>query len=349
MTRLSRRAIALMAGVVGIALVVTVIATVVLASRSGEVAVIDGHPVTRDELLFHMRRLTPIVQNELQNERGLQGPIDWDAPVGGTTALERLAARALDEIRRDKTMLIVADENGLSVPIEYDDLLVELDKENERRAEAAAKGETVYGVVEFSLEEYYSHRLTQIATALKRRLSADPGDPLWVSEAEVRWAFDANRDAWSANATTYRYSKLVIEVPSSASSSYVAGLQRRVDATGRLADVAATEPDAVLTTDTYDGGSVGQSPRDQELRAVLSTLEPGEISDPVVGSGHVTFYELHAKTVDEDEAFAEYSYRIRQSLIDRKFRKYLQRRMGELEVQVDTAAVGAIDAEDVQQ
>ncbi|MEV4364775.1 hypothetical protein [Nonomuraea sp. NPDC049625] len=348
----SPRAAVLIAAVVA-ALAALVLGGVALAQRTDEVASLDGHAVTRDELLFHMRRLTPQVENELRNRYRLQGAIDWNAKAGDRTALERLAARALDEIRRDKTALVLAKEQHLIGSVDHADFLAELAAENERRADAIARGQVVYGLAEFSPEEYYSHRLTGLTTGLKQRLSAN--GPLRVTDAEVRRAFDADRDSWSANATTYTYATLVVPVPDGApadhtadhTAGYAAGLQRRVAAAGRLAELADREPGARLTTATQQGG--GSAAHDQELMAVLGKLAPGQISGPVPGTGQITYYQLNGKTVDEDAAFAEYSRRIRQSLIEEKFDRFLQRRVASSVFKVDTAAVDAINAEDVQQ
>lgn len=306
------------------------VTAVVLANGTDDVASIDGHPVTRDELIFHMRRLAPTIQNEQRN-----------AKPGEKT---RLADRALDEIWRDKTTLILAKEQGLIDSVDYADFLTDLTAENESRAKAVAAGQPVYGVTEFSPEEYYSHRLTELTTNLEKRLSAKTGDQLWVTEAEVRQAFDADRNAWSANATTYSYTKLVIPV---ASPNDAAGLQQRVTAAGRLANVQ--EPGTQLTTGTYGGsGSTGLNAHDQDLTTALGNLAPGQISAPVAGTGQITYYQLDGTNVDEQAAFAEYSHRIRQSLVDDKFAKYLQRRVDDSDIEVDTAAVDAINAEEVQ-
>jgi hypothetical protein len=359
-SRLSSRVVAALC--VGVCVVVGGLAVtgIVLARPTSEVASIDGHTVTRDELLFHVRRLAPTVQNELRNAHHLQrgcgaclptkhGAIDWSTPVDDGTALERLISRALEEIWRDKTTLIVAEKHGLSIPIDHEDFLAQVADENERRAAALASGETVYGVAKFSAEEYYSHRLTEVTTVLKDRLSAAADDPLWVDDADVRRAFEADREAWSANATTFRYSKLVVELPAGVSPNAAEDLQRRVTAAERLADVATRRPGATLTTGTYNGDSAGMNTHDQDLVAVLGNLVPGEISAPIVGTDQVTYYELDDVAVDEDAALAAYSDRIRQSLVEEKFRQYLQRRVGNSAIEVDAAAVDAINAEDVQQ
>ncbi|QFR01996.1 hypothetical protein F9278_44020 [Streptomyces phaeolivaceus] len=338
-----------------VALTALIVTGVTLLGHRGSgggtrIATLDGHPVTRDELLFHMRRLAPTVQNELRNAYGLGGTLDWNAKAGGRTALQRLESRALDEIERDKTVLVVAEEQGLVDSVDHADFLTELAKENESRAEAVAAGRTVYGVTEFSPDEYYSHRLTELTTGLKKRLGAEAGGPLKVTDVEVRHAFDSDRDAWSANATTYTYTRLVVPMPADAPSERATRLQRRVSAAERLADVVPGEPGARLTTATYDGGgATSLNAHDQDLTTVLGGLRTGEVSAPVPGTGQITYYELDGKRVDEDKAFAAYSQRIRQSLVEEKFDQYLQRRIDDGDIDVDSAALGAINAEDVQQ
>ncbi|MFI5797809.1 peptidyl-prolyl cis-trans isomerase [Streptomyces sp. NPDC051677] len=343
--RPSRRALALLTGVCVTVAALVITGMTLLGDRSADaVASVDGHPVTRAELLFHMRRLAPTVQNALRNEYHLTGAFDWNTKTGDKTALQRLKTSALDEIRRDKTTLIVAKEQGLVDSVDHDDLVAELAAENQDRADALAAGRTVYGIQRFSLGEYYTHRLTEITTGLQKRLSTGGAAPLHVTDAEIRTAFDADREAWSANATTYTYARLVVPAPADA-----AGLQRRVSAAGSLAAVAAREPGAELTAGAYDGGgSTGLNAHDQDLVTVLGSLAPGRISAPVKSAGQITYYQLQRRTVDEEKAFAAYSQRIRRSLVEEKFDQFLQRRVDHSHIDVDTSAVDAVNAEDVQ-
>ena len=334
--RPARRTVALVLGLgLVVGLIAAVVTAIMLANRTDQVAAFDGHPVTRGELIFQMRRIAPTVQNELHDER---------------PALSLLASRALDEIWRDKATLVLAEENGLTDSVDYEDFLAALAAENKRRADARSRGETVYGVTKFSADEFYSHRLAELTTGLRERLSAAAGDPLWVTEADVRSAFEADRPAWSANATTYTYSQLVVPVPEGASSGYARSVQARVTAADRLAEVAAAEPAARLTATTYDGGATtGLNAHDQDLLAELGKLSPGQISAPVTDPGQITYYELDGKAVDEDAAFAAYAGRIRQSLVEKKFGEFLQRRVDNGDIDIDTAAMGSINAEDVWQ
>lgn len=317
----------------GVVVAAAAVTGVVLArpDRADRVATVAGQDVTRDELIFHMRHLAPTVQNQISNQYRVDGAVDWRARYGGRTALDRLSAAALDEIRADKALLLLAREQGLAVAVDHDDFLDEMAAENERRAAAVAEGQVVYGVTSFSADEYYSHRLTEIKTELAKRL------PLPVSDAEVKAAFEADPQAWSANATTYTYSRLVVPVR--------AGLDKRVAAAKRLADVAAREPGATLTKATWKGG--GLNGHDQELAAVLGKLAPGQISAPVRGTGQITYYQLDGRRVDEAAALTAYAGRIREALVAKKFDQYLQRRVDGSAIEVDTAAVNTLTPEDV--
>ena len=296
------------------------VVTVALIPRTEEVASVGGHPVTRDEVLFHMSRVAAAVTNELGG-----------ADDGGAL----LRQRALDEIRHDKTLLILAQEQGLLDSVDHDDFLADVEEENDSRARARDSGEVVYGVTEFAPAEYWTKRLTDLTTALEKKLGAT-GGPAAVTDAEVRAAFDADRDDWSANATTYEYSTLVVRASA------------RLTAPASLQDAAGV-PGARLTTGTYDGSaSTGRNGHDQDLLAVLTTLRPGQVSAPQPGAGEVTYYQLDSRTVDEDAAFTAYAPRIRQSLTTEKFSQYLQRRVAATDMDVDSAAVDDITPEDAQ-
>ncbi|MEU1618766.1 peptidyl-prolyl cis-trans isomerase [Streptomyces sp. NPDC005722] len=318
--------------------------------HSDEVASLDGHPVTREELLFHMDRLAPTVQNELRNTfSGLKTSFSWNAKAGNRTALQRLETRALAEIREDKTTLLLAQQEGLVGSVDFADLQAERTAENTSRAEAVAAGRTVYGVTDYSPDEYYGHRLTELATGLKDRLSKSPGDPLHVTDAEVRKAYDDDPDSWNANATTYRYTQLVVQVPGKAGADFDAELAQRVKAAGDLSDVSGVA-DAQVTTGTYGGdGPTSLNTHDQDLRSVLGDLRPGEISEPGKGGGQITYYQLDSKKTDGDKAFSDYASRIRQSLVETKYDRYLQRRADDASLRVDHSAMAAINAKDVHQ
>jgi len=277
------------------------VAGVLLLRPADQVATVDGHPITRDELAFHLRRLAPTVGN-----------------TGGD-----LRVQALAEAEKDKVLLLIAKEQGLVDSVDHADFLASVDRENKHRADAKRDGEVVYGLTEFSPDEFYRKRITDLTTELRKRQQ--------VSDVEVRAAFDQDPGSWSANATTYSYTKLVVPSPVA-----VAG--------GKLAAV----PGGRLTKATWTPGRGGVNPHDQELLAVLTPLRPGQISTPIPGGDEITYYQLDRRTVDEKAAFAEYAPRIRQSLLGQKFDRYVQSRLADSDIEVDADAVADVEAEKVE-
>ncbi|GAB6901725.1 hypothetical protein [Kineosporia succinea] len=283
-----------------------------LTQNHDQVATLDGETITRDELVFQMNRLSRSV--------------DWD------DNLNTLSEKAFDDIRHDRAVLTLAHEQGLVTSTTFGDFMQEVTTENQARSDATERGETVYGLTDFTPEEYYSHRLTDLTTQLQSKLGQEPGDPLWVSEAEVKQAFEQDRNDWAANATTYTYTELVTEPDAP------------LPDTEKLRQI--TEPGTSVRRATFTRS--GNNAHDQELASILSTLDIGEISQPVVGTTQTTYYQLESKTVDSAQAYQTYAARIRQSLVSEKLDDLLEQREGASDLTVDPSAVNAIDAEDVQ-
>jgi hypothetical protein len=126
-------------------------------------------------------------------------------------------------------------------------------------------------------------------------------------------------------------------------------VRQRAAAAGDLAEIAAREKDAELTTGTYDGAAAGVTSHGPDLMPLLESLAPGETSEPVLGADAITFYRLDRKTIDEKAAFAKYAGRIRLSLVDAKLDELLRRRIAASDIQVDSEAVAALNPKDVRE
>ena len=292
----------------------TATTAIVIATRGSDtVATIDGHAVSREELLFHMRRLAPTVQNALQVQLGETGSaVDWSDEVDGEVALDRLRDAALAEIYADKTLMILAQENGLIDSVDYDAFRAELDAENAARQSGVAAGETVYGLTEFSADEYYTHTLAELRTGLLDALGSAADSPIAVDEAEISAYYAEHAGDWQANATTYRYSVLI--VPAGSDPTATTGV---VAAAGNLSAASALLPGSSVATATLGGEvPVGPSGHDQEILAALSPLQPGQVSPATDAGGELTYYQLDAVSVDDALALQTYSSRIEQTLLD---------------------------------
>lgn len=339
--RAPRRALVALAAVV-LAGVLT--AGVLLTRTSDVVATVDGHPVTRTVLAFHMDRLRASVQNEVQVARGSTGePLDWSAEVDGASAGDLLRERALDAAVADTVLLVVAQEAAVVDDADLGAVLAARDAENARRAEAAARGEVVYGPTTLGAQEHYAGVLTEVRTRVLERLGAGPGDPLHVTAAEVEAAYAAAPQDWAANATTYRLTRLTVPATGDREAARAA-LAADVAALPDLDAVAAAHPGATLAAETL-AGTTGLTPPQQEALQRVAGLAAGEATDPADEGDALVVLRVDDVAVDGEQALAEYASRIRAALADERLDAYLDRRTDDSDIVVDHAALASTEPE----
>ena len=91
--------------------------------------------VSREELVFYMRRLsdTVIAQIEEKYELSAEDKEFWEKPIGNTTPLELLRDTAQKEIVRSKILFLEAEKCGDKLPLTYSEQQTAWKKDNEER------------------------------------------------------------------------------------------------------------------------------------------------------------------------------------------------------------------------
>lgn len=328
---------AVLAGVV-----VAGIAVTGAGAAPAELGAIDGTTVTRDELLFHMERVRPAIENEVLVETG-SATVDWDAPLGDTTAIDRLRAAALDELAADRVVFDLGHEHGLVPFTDFAGFEQALADTNTARAAQLGEGEVVYGLTSFRAQEFYGRLLSDVRTKLASAVSSGDDPLIDVSEAQVRDAFEAHADDWTVNASTYALTRIAVPLDSATAEQFAARLATEgVDAVGSTgATVSASTLDGA--TGLLDGGSRTPDPR---LVAEVATLPVGAFSSPVVEQGAHVVYRVDAVTVDRDAAFAAYASRIRAQLVNDALDALIAERVAAQDRQMDSNALHQLTMED---
>lgn len=344
MTRRPRAPRRALIAVAALVLAAVLTAGVLLTRTSDVVATVDGHPVSRPVLAFHMDRLRAAVQNEVQVARGSTGePLDWSAQAEGGSAADLLRERALEAAVADTVLLVVAQEAGLVEDADLGAVLAARDAENARRAEAVAHGEVVYGPATLGAQEHYAGVLTELRTRVLERLGAEPGDPLHVTDADVEAAYAAAPQDWAANATTYRLTRLV--VPAGADRDVArAALAADLAALPDLEAVAAAHPGATLAAETI-AGTAGLTPPQQEALQRVAGLTAGDATDPADEGDALVVLRVDDVAVDGEQALATYASRIRAALGDERLAAYLDSRTDDSDIVVDHAALASTEPE----
>lgn len=177
------------------------------------IASVQQNVISQAELHFHMQRNRANVQNYFNKTYGISLTDDmWETKFGDETPIDKLKKVSMDECLKDKALLILAKKEGVIDYVDYQSFLGALEEENRSRAAALKKGEVVYGITNFTAEEYYGHMVTDVQTKLEKILSNTEKDPLYVSESEAKEYLSHNKGDWVQNATTYDVVQLFIPV-----------------------------------------------------------------------------------------------------------------------------------------
>lgn len=323
---------------------VAVIAVTSAGAAPANLGAIDGTPVTSDELLFHMERVRPAIENEVLVSTG-SGTVDWDAPLGDTTAIDRLRSAALDELAQDRVVFALGFEHGL---IPYEDFAgfeAALAETNTARAAQLAEGEVVYGLTSFRAQEFYGRTVSDLRTKLASASDAG-GDPVVaIDDAQVTAYFDAHAEDWTVNASTYALTRIAVPLASTTAEA----LTQQLASTGVDATLAHY-PQASLATATLDGATGvlddGTRTPDPRLVAELPSLPVGAFASPVVELGQHVVYRIDAITVDREAAFAAYASRIRALLASDAIDALIASRVAAQDRQIDSNALHQLTMED---
>lgn len=139
-------------------------------AANAELARINGHAVTEAELKYAMRlQRTKVIEYFRDTyHQAFEGNF-WELEIGGENPLELLKREALAEWTRSRILLEMGQEEGLIDSTDFGGLLSELERENKRRAQAAAAGKAVFGPAELDEGSFIPYYLSNLEIALQER------------------------------------------------------------------------------------------------------------------------------------------------------------------------------------
>lgn len=136
------------------------------------IAEVNGDPVTAAEFRRFLAQQRAAVIDHFTRTRGTV--VDerfWRTEFDGETPADAAKRLALEAAVRFKVELGLAREHGLIPETSREYLLVEMEKENARRSEAARSGLPVYGPVRFDENGFVEYFLGRIVTHLKESMA----------------------------------------------------------------------------------------------------------------------------------------------------------------------------------
>lgn len=157
--------------------------------RKTYVIKVNDSPVYTEE--FHMILKMNTIQYEQQicaREGVQEGQTLLQSLNGDKEEYQRLLwEQNISQLVSFRIKQELAQEKGIIEEFTYDKLLELLKEENKIRSEKISKGEVVYGLTEFSIEQYYSYYMSNLEKLLK---DAVIKDELSVSDEDIHSYYD---------------------------------------------------------------------------------------------------------------------------------------------------------------
>jgi len=304
------------------------------------VAWVNGQPITVGEYVraMHGTRST-VVSRFLAQGRCQSEPDFWNTPTNGETPLEALRQATLDVLVETNVILMLARESGLIGYVSQEAILENLEEENIRRAQAVAAGQIIYGPQQFTEDVYLDLVIADIRAMLRMNAeeNANFTEEELMDNFERYWAGHVN------NPGTYQIRKIHVSFEYSheaSARSNANAIHRRIqdgedfEGPWNYAEVAGQ----------YLCGMRGMGYQDQapSLSAVMS-LSIGEISDvyrDLDGYSILMLIDLHDMTY---HSFEDSRFSISNAMAGRAFEEYLQKRIAEATVSVNSGLLERID------
>jgi len=319
-----RKKIFVIAGIPATVIVIVFILAAVYYRSDKTIALLDGQAITVDELEFYETLEESSVRNYYRANFGitLESEEMWSQQVDGTEPRQLLAERALERCVNDKALLLLTLEQGIDVPVNYEQFKQAVKEENNEREKALKNKEVVYGVNHFSDEEYLSHTLTNIRNQLITELSREEEQPLYVTDEEVCMYYKANNKDWNAKATTTHVADIMLTNPLTEED---AGKITELIRSGKsLEEIAFAYPDGLETKNrVFTGDSYKTDIRAcYEVRIAADEMVQGEVriitSDEVINVIYI-----QERISDDEEILNTYSTQIRSVIAEQKFENFL--------------------------
>ncbi|HAX50409.1 hypothetical protein [Muricomes intestini] len=307
-----------------LAIAILVIALVFL-QRNTVYARVGEYKITEKDLKVYSDMEKSTVMNYFHNthHKELNEKEDWYEETGGEKPVEVLVYQALEHCITDKLILSMARENGIDVPVEYDEIEKARESRNIEKEQAFADKKIVYGKKEFSEKEFLSNLVTNTRNDLINKLSKKEGQKLYVSKQEIKDYLEANQDEWKLYATQAE----VLEVrlynhthPETAAADIETMLRQNLPV---QAIKEKYKEDVETNTYTFTGESYSEDLKARyDVRVKADEMEQDEVTQ-VTNGDVVSVIKILNKTFDKNKSDDLYGTQIRSILAEEKLNKFL--------------------------
>ncbi|MFE2426797.1 hypothetical protein ACFXJ5_08585 [Streptomyces sp. NPDC059373] len=141
-------------------------------SPAAVIATIDGQTIPVREFSLYLAQERSATFTHFQNTFGAQdGPHFWTTSYGGRTPTDYIKKQALADVTRTTVQQRLAHRYGLLADPGYAAFLFNWTKENQRRQQAVASHQVIYGPVQYTEANYLGYVLNSLTFSLEKKLA----------------------------------------------------------------------------------------------------------------------------------------------------------------------------------
>ncbi|RED63863.1 hypothetical protein [Cohnella lupini] len=309
------------------------------------VADVNGSPITARELENELMRQRAGVIDYFRQTYGAEyGKDFWETDYNGETPGSVARNWALQSLVRTRLELELAQSYGLIRGTSYEDLLLEMDKENKRRRAAVQANEPVYGPVKFDESFFLNYFLSHLRIELKEKLSEKE---VKMTDEDLQKHYEQIKDTMFTLEGKVSFEKTAVSYRGEGkgtSAERKLTAKKLAESLRTLVDQGMEVTEAVQsarlqagndtvtirnTDDELTGDKAGAYYRSQpQLYSILSgSLKAGQISAVFDEEllGEYVFIKVKAIEADGYQSFEENKHNVRSSFMDIAYESYLDK------------------------
>lgn len=195
-----------------------VVSDFVDAMYNPSVVTVDGCPVHLDEFSWFMQQERAAVFRAVTADYPLDSEANfWDQDCDGMTPRKILLENTVAKVVREKCEQLLLKEWGLIDDIRYSVFIEYLKELNDQRQKAAEAGKVIFGPVQYSPRQYYSHWMATMQIKAKDKLRKEQPDQ---HEAQLRDYYNQKKQQYK-RAAAWTLEILVVRNKEDASSQRI--------------------------------------------------------------------------------------------------------------------------------
>ncbi|UKS24096.1 peptidyl-prolyl cis-trans isomerase [Paenibacillus sp. HWE-109] len=248
-----------------------------------------------------------------------------------TLPLPTLKEKALQELIHVKVTQIEGKKRGFIPSTRYSDFLVDLEKENERRMDAIANKQVIYGPRQYNEQTYYAEIVNNLSHRLKDDLAEHHFD---MSDVKLREFYEATKDIYASNMDNIMLREIIETTNNRESLDRMQLIMNRIqngESFDRIYEERMTEGTSIKEESVNENNARDYAKyRDAFYRAAMK-LNVGEVSEIIADRGGYVLIKCVERGKSGYKEFKEVSPELKLAYIDSQYDQYVS----QLEKQAD--------------